>query len=71
METLPKNFTVESFTELVKQNPDTAYEILKTLSREEKQMLLVEMPRDAYTQIMNRAFMENLETGIRDKAPTR
>lgn len=70
MEKFPKTYTIESFTELVKSDPDTAYDVLKTLSREEKQMLLVGIPRSAYTEIMNRAFMENLETGIRDKVPT-
>ena len=71
MELSQKKYTVESLTELVKQDPDTAYDILKTLSREKKQELLVGIPREAYNEIIDRTILENLRTGIRDKVPTR
>ncbi len=66
----PWIFTIESFTEFVKNDPDAAYNALKTLSREEKQKLLVGIPRFAYREIMDRTLVENLQTGIRDNVPT-
>ena len=70
MEPSQKTYTIESFTELVRRDPDAAYDILKTLSREKKQELLVGMPREAYNEIIDRTILENLNTGIRDKVET-
>ncbi len=70
METSQKKYTIESFTELVRRNPDMAYEEIKRLPEKEQSFLMVEMPRDAYTEIKIRAFVENLQTGIRDNVPT-
>ena len=66
----PKKFTVESFEKLVKQDPDAAYEALKSLPREEKQVLLVGISNAAHGEIMVRTLVENLNTGVRDKVPT-
>ena len=70
MELSQKKYTVESFTELVRRDPDKAYEEIKLLPKEEQSVLMVGMPRDAYSEIFDRAILENLRTGVRDKVPT-
>ena len=70
MEPSQKKYTIESFTELVRQDPDAAYEEIKRLPGEEQSYLMVGMPRDAHAEIKKRVFAENLRTGVRDKVPT-
>ena len=70
MEQSQKKYTIESFTELVRQDPDLAYEEIKRLPGDEQSFLMVGMPRDAYTEIMKRTFLENLNYNIQNKVET-
>ena len=70
METSQKKYTIESLTELIKQDPDLAYEEIKRLPGEEISFLMLGMPRGAHTEIKKRFYLENLNYNIQNKVET-
>ena len=70
METSQKKYTVESLTELIRQDPDKAFEEMQKMSREDKRFLLGALPGDAYSQMLRRAIVANLAANVAAKVDT-
>ena len=70
METSQKKYTVESLTELIRQNPDKAFEEMQKMSREDKQFFLGALPRNEFSEMQARAFVANLAANIEAKVDT-
>ena len=70
METSQKKYTVESLTELIRQNPDEAFEIVLAMPKDEAEVLLGALPRNEFTKIAARAVVANLAANIEAKVDT-
>lgn len=70
METSQKKYTVESLVELIRKNPDLAFEEMLKMAPEEQGYLLGAIPNDAHSQMLARAIVKNLEYNIENKVDT-
>ena len=70
MEESQKKYTVESLTELIRQDPDKAFEKMQQMPREEKRFLLGALPGDEYSKVVARAIVANLAANIANKVDT-
>ncbi|MCL1939928.1 MAG: hypothetical protein FWG04_04640 [Desulfovibrionaceae bacterium] len=65
-----KKYTVESLTELIKQDPDKAFEVVLQMPDDEAEALLGALPREEYGELAARAFVANLAANIEAKVET-
>ena len=70
METSQKKYTVESLTELIRQDPDKAFELLLRMPKNEAEVLLGALPGDEFSEMAARAFVANLAANIEAKVDT-
>lgn len=70
MEISQKKYTVESLTELIRQDPDKAFEEMQKMPEDECRVLLGALPRNEFSEIQARAFVANLAANIEAKVDT-
>ena len=70
METSQKKYTVESLTELIRQDPDKAFELIMSIPKGEAEILLGALPRNEFSEMAARAFVANLAANIEAKVDT-
>jgi hypothetical protein len=63
METSPKKHTVESLTELIRQNPEKAFEEVIRMPKEEADVLVEALTSEDYHELVDRA-VTNLAASI-------
>ena len=70
METSQKKYTVESLTELIRQDPDKAFELVLQMPKDEAEVLLGALPFEEFVDLQVRAFAANLTANVEAKAET-
>jgi len=70
MEASQKKYTLESLVELIRKDPDLAFEEMLKMTSEERSYFLGAMPGDDYSEILARAVLKNLEDGVNNKVET-
>ncbi|MCL1939929.1 MAG: hypothetical protein FWG04_04645 [Desulfovibrionaceae bacterium] len=65
-----KKYTVESLTELIKQDPDKAFEVVLQMSKDEAGVLLAALPFEEYNELVDRAVVANLAANLAAKVET-
>jgi hypothetical protein len=61
---------VESLTELIRQDPDKAFELTLQMPKDELAALLGALPFEEFGEMQDRAFIANLNYGIENKIET-
>ena len=70
METSQKAHTVELLVELIRNDPDSAFEEMLKMSSEERRYFLRAIPDRENGEMVARAVAKNLEDGIKNKVET-
>jgi len=70
METSQKKYTLESLVELIRKDPDLAFEEMLKMPSEERRYFLRTMPDSEHSEILARAILKNLEDNVDNKVET-